>query len=77
MHEIHSQSVILGDFDRVRRIEGFETISSFQSSYLSDESKLPCKSFDYLFFPTNENELSTILNEMDRRGVLGGDILTF
>ncbi len=50
-------------------IQGFETIQSEYPVYLSDESKLSPKPFDYLFFPKNEAELAAVLQEMSRQNI--------
>lgn len=69
MHEITSQSIEPADFNSVRRVEGFQNIGSEYPAYLTDESKLSCRPFDYLFFPRSEPELAAVVQEMARRGV--------
>ncbi len=69
MHEIYSQPAPEADFRQVKCIEGFEYICGEYPVYLTDESKLSPKSFDYLFFPKNEAELAAVVREMGRRGV--------
>ena len=69
MHEIYSRSAPSADFSNVKCIEGFECIQAEYSAYLTDESKLSAKPFDYLFFPKSESELAAILAEMNRRNI--------
>ena len=61
MHEISSQLVPFADFNKIRRVEGFDRISAEYPTYLTDESKLSPEPFDYLFFPKDETELAAIL----------------
>lgn len=68
MYEITSRPVPPADFETVRKFEGFENIKSQFPAYLSDESKLSPKPFDYLFFPKDESELAAVVQEMARRG---------
>lgn len=67
MHEIISHSPSFADFDQVKCVKGFETIHADYAVYLTDESKLSAKPFDYLFFPKNEADLSAVIQEMSRR----------
>ncbi len=67
MHEIRSHAPSPADFDLVRCVKGFETIRSDYAVYLTDESKLSARPFDYLFFPKNEAELSAVIQEMSHR----------
>ena len=69
MHEISTQLVPLADFDKIRRAEGFERISSEYPTYLTDESKLSPEPFDYLFFPMDEAELAAIFKQMSARDI--------
>jgi len=69
MHDITSETVPSVDFKVVRCIEGYSEISKNYSSYLSDESRLAHQGAEYLFFPSNESELSAIFREMAKRGV--------
>jgi D-lactate dehydrogenase (cytochrome) len=69
MHKIISETVPSVDFKGVRCIEGYSEISKNYSSYLSDESRLAHKGAEYLFFPSNEPELSAIFREMAKRDV--------
>jgi FAD/FMN-containing dehydrogenase len=69
MHEITSRPVATGDFNVVRRVEGFDNISAEYPAYLTDESKFSCRPFDHLFFPRSEAELSAVMGEMARRGI--------
>ena len=68
MHEITSESMPSVDFKGVRCIKGYGEISKNYSPYLSDESKLAHQGAEYLFFPTNEAELSAVFQEMAKRG---------
>jgi len=67
MHEITSQPAPPADVENVRQITGFENIRNQFPTYLSDESKLSPKPFDYLFFPRDESELAAVFQEMSRR----------
>ncbi len=69
MHEIYSQPIPEVDIRKVKSVEGFEIIQAEYPVYLTDESKLSPKPFDYLFFPKNEAELAAVVREMGRRGV--------
>lgn len=66
MHEINSRSAPSGDFSKVKCIEGFECIQAEYSAYLTDESKLSARPFDYLFFPKSEAELAAVMAELHR-----------
>jgi len=83
MHEIYSKTAPEADFSQVKRIEGFATIQAEYSAYLSDESKLSAKPFDYLFFPKSEGELAAVVKWLNlqkvpftvagaRTGLVGG-----
>jgi len=69
MHEINSRSAPSGDFSKVKCIEGFECIQAEYSAYLTDESKLSARPFDYLFFPKSEAELAAVMAELHRRNI--------
>lgn len=69
MHEVTSRAVAPADFGVVRRVEGFAAIREEYPAYLTDESKVSCRPFDFLFFPRNEAELCAVLKEMGRRGI--------
>jgi len=69
MHEITSEIVPPVDFERVRCIKDYSEISRNYNSYLSDESKLAHQGAEYLFFPTNEAELSAVFREMAERRI--------
>ena len=69
MHEISSRLVGLADYKKIRRVDGFECISSEYPIYLTDESKLSAGPFDYLFFPADESELAAILKQMVARKI--------
>jgi len=68
MHEITSRPAPPADCENVRQVTGFENIRDQFPVYLSDESKLSPKPFDYLFFPRDESELAAVFQEMSRRG---------
>ncbi len=55
-------------FEKVRKIEGKENIESMFSSYTIDESKLKGYA-EWLFFPKNEEEVVTVVCEMEKRGI--------
>ena len=85
MHEISSEIIPSVDFKTVRCIEAYSEITKNYSSYLSDESKLAHQGAEYLFFPTNEAELSAVFREMVKRnttvtisaartGIVGGAV---
>jgi D-lactate dehydrogenase (cytochrome) len=69
MHEIVSEAVPSVDFKGIRCIEDYSEICQDYSSYLCDESKLAHQGAQYLFFPTNEAELSAIFKEMSKKNV--------
>jgi D-lactate dehydrogenase (cytochrome) len=69
MHEISTQLVALADFNKIRRVEGFERISDEYPIYLTDESKLSPEPFDYLFFPMDEPELAAIFRQMSQQKI--------
>jgi len=69
MHEITCEIVHSVDFKSVRCIKGYGEISKNYSSYLSDESRLAHQGAEYLFFPTNEAELSAVFREMAQKGI--------
>ncbi|MGD9303640.1 MAG: FAD-binding oxidoreductase, partial [Desulfobacterales bacterium] len=82
-HKISTQLVPLADFNKIRRVDGFERISAEYPAYLTDESKLSPQPFDHLFFPLDEAELAAILKQMSeskinvtiagaRTGLVGG-----
>ena len=83
MHEIYSKTAPEVDISQVKLIEGFDNIQTEYSAYLSDESKLSAKPFDYLFFPKNEGELAAVVKTLNaqkipftvagaRTGLVGG-----
>ena len=69
MHEINSLIIEPAEFEKIRRVEGFENIAGEYPAYLTDESKFSCRPFDHLFFPRSEAELSAVMQEMARRDV--------
>lgn len=69
MHEIFTKPVPVVDINQVKCIQGFEKIKSEYPVYLSDESKMSARPFDYLFFPKNEEELAAVVREMHQKGV--------
>ena len=85
MHEITSEIVPSVNFKGIRCINNYSEICQNYSPYLCDESKLAHQGAQYLFFPTNEGELSAIFKEMSkinvtvtlsgaRTGVVGGAV---
>jgi D-lactate dehydrogenase (cytochrome) len=83
MHKISTQLVPLANFNKIRRVEGFDRICVEYPMYLTDESKLSPEPFDYLFFPMDESELAAIFKQMSaqkikvtiagaRTGLVGG-----
>ncbi len=85
MHEIVSKPAAYVDINQVKCIKGFEKIKTEYPVYLSDESKLSCKPFEYLFFPKSEAELAAVIREMHhkqvritiagaRTGLVGGSV---
>jgi len=85
MHEITSEIVPTVDFKGIRCIKDYSEICQDYSPYLCDESKLAHQGAQYLFFPTNEGELSAIFKEMSktnatvtisgaRTGLVGGAV---
>ncbi len=69
MHEITSEAVPSIDFKGIRCIKEYNEICQDYSPYLCDESKLAHQGAQYLFFPTNEGELSAIFKEMSKKNV--------
>ena len=69
MHKIITEIVPTVDFKGVRCIKGYNKICQDYSPYLSDESKLAHQGAEYLFFPTNEGELSAVFREMAKKGI--------
>ena len=69
MHEINSLIIEPAEFEKIRRVEGFENIAGEYPAYLTDESKFSCRPFDHLFFPRSEAELSAVMQEMASRDV--------
>jgi len=69
MHEITSEAVHSVDFKGIRCINNYSEICQDYSPYLCDESKLAHQGAQYLFFPTNEGELSAIFKEMNEKNV--------
>jgi len=69
MYEICSKTAPEVDFAQVKQIEGFATIQAEYSAYLSDESKLSAKPFDYLFFPRSEVELAAVMKTLSQQKV--------
>ena len=64
MHEIYTQLAALADYNKIRRVDGFDHISKEYPIYLTDESKLSPGPFEHLFFPADEAELAAILKQM-------------
>jgi D-lactate dehydrogenase (cytochrome) len=69
MHEITSEIVSPVHFKAIRCIKDYNEICQDYSPYLCDESKLAHQGAQYLFFPTNEGELSAIFKEMSKKNV--------
>jgi D-lactate dehydrogenase (cytochrome) len=69
MHEIYTQLAPLADYNKIRRVDGFERISKEYPIYLTDESKLSPEPFDHLFFPADEAELAAVLKQMSARKI--------
>lgn len=69
MHVITSHKAPLADYSRVKRADGFVTLQSEYSIYLTDESKLRSTSADALFIPRDEAELAAVLREMANRKI--------
>ena len=69
MHEIHTQLAPLADYNKIRRIDGFDHISREYPTYLTDESKLSPEPFDHLFFPADEAELAAVFKQMAARRI--------
>jgi D-lactate dehydrogenase (cytochrome) len=69
MHEITSEAVPSVDFKGIRCIKDYNEICQDYSPYLCDESKLAHQGAQYLFFPTNEGDLSAIFKEMSNKNV--------
>lgn len=68
MHEITSRPIEPAKFEQVPRVVGFDRIRADFPAYLSDESGLSPKPFDYLFFPRSEGELAAVVRELAARG---------
>ena len=69
MHEIIAETVPYVTIDKVRSITGHSEIAKDYNSYLSDESRLAHKGAEYLFFPKDEPELSSVFREMSKKGI--------
>jgi D-lactate dehydrogenase (cytochrome) len=69
MYEITSEAVPSIDFKGIRCINNYSEICQDYSPYLCDESKLAHQGAQYLFFPTNEGELSAIFKEMSKKNI--------
>jgi len=69
MHKIFTQLVPLGDFNKIRFVKGFDRISTEYPAYLTDESKLSPKPFDFLFFPMDEPELAAIFEHLSQQKI--------
>jgi len=85
MHEIRAKSAPSVELSQVKCITGFEIIRAAYPDYLTDESRLSAKPFEYLFFPKNEAELAAVLRSMNeqkipvtiagaRTGLVGGSV---
>lgn len=69
MHEITSRKAPYVELSQVKCVNGFEKIKADYPVYLSDESKLSSGSFDYLFFPRDEDELAAVIRSMNERNI--------
>ena len=69
MHEITSEALSPVDFEGIRCITNYSDICQDYNPYLCDESKLAHQGAQFLFFPTNEAELSAIFKEMAKKNV--------
>ena len=69
MHEITSEIVPSVNYKGIRCINNYSERCQNYSPYLCDESKLAHQGAQYLFFPTNEGELSAIFKEMSKINV--------
>lgn len=69
MHEIYSKTQPFVELNQVKCIEGFERIRADYPVYLSDESKLSSRPFEYLFFPKSEAELSSVIRSLSERRI--------
>lgn len=67
MHEIYSKVAPIADIDQVKCIKGFDRIKADFPVYLTDESKLSSRPFDFLFFPKSEAELAAVIRSMSER----------
>ncbi|MEA3359288.1 MAG: FAD-binding protein, partial [Thermodesulfobacteriota bacterium] len=69
MHEITTETVPSINIDKVRCIKGHSKIAKDYNAYLSDESRLAHKGAEYIFFPKDEAELSSVFREMSKKGI--------
>lgn len=69
MHEIFSKALPIVNISQVKCVQGFEKIKSEYPVYMSDESKMSAKPFDYLFFPKTEEELAAVVREMQKQHI--------
>lgn len=69
MHEIYSKVPPFVELEQVKCVKGFDRIKTDYPVYLSDESKLSSRAFDYLYFPKNEAELAAVIRSMAERRV--------
>ncbi len=68
MHEIRTETIPPADPGRIRRISGSDKIREDYDPYLMDESRLSHRGADYLYFPEDEAQLSSLFKEMGRKG---------
>ncbi|MCG3225018.1 MAG: FAD-binding oxidoreductase, partial [Candidatus Heimdallarchaeota archaeon] len=61
---IVAEKVEFAPFDDIKSVKGDMIISESYPSYLVDESKISGGNAEWLFFPTTENEIVSIINKM-------------
>ncbi|MCK4897021.1 MAG: FAD-binding protein, partial [Candidatus Heimdallarchaeota archaeon] len=61
---IVAEQIEFAPFDEIKSVKGDMSISESYPSYLVDESKISGGNAEWLFFPTTENEIVTIINKM-------------
>ena len=62
---IVAEKIEVAPFDEIKSIKGDMIISESYPSYLVDESKISGGNAEWLFFPTTENEIVSIINKME------------
>ena len=82
---IKTEIVQPSDFESIRMVKGADTIAKQYSVYLTDESRIDGGHAEWLFFPTNEQEVVAIIQKMRenntpitiegaRTGIVGGAV---